>query len=150
VKVALEGAWTTGWHNQCPGLYCDTTGNPAAPYPPEQLANMRDSSGGGNVRFYFCDAEGRVVHYLAGYWKPESLLAELRFAEALLANPREAGALRRDRLESLIQEHAAAEDRARRALARRIRCLKELPVGRPVAEVLREIEDDVYRKGAIG
>ncbi|NUN49677.1 MAG: hypothetical protein HUU15_12695 [Candidatus Brocadiae bacterium] len=146
---ALDG-WISGRHNQCPGLYCSSTGRAADPYPPEQLATVRESTGGGNVRFLFCDAEGRVVHALTGYWTPESLMAEIAFAASLIASPADAPPLRAGRIRALESDHAAAGPRSGRAVAARLRALRDLPAGRPVGEVLREIEDDIYRKGAIG
>jgi hypothetical protein len=36
--------------------------------------------GGGNIRAYFCTADGEVIHYVQGYWPAKNFAQELEFA----------------------------------------------------------------------
>jgi hypothetical protein len=69
-------------HNQLPQLYCtsatvDTSSKKS--YPKEQLATVTEGAGGGNIRSYFCLPDGRVVGFIAGYWKPTRYREEARW-----------------------------------------------------------------------
>lgn len=69
-------------HNQLPQLYCtsatvDTSSKTL--YQKEQLATVTEGAGGGNIRSYFCLPDGRVVGFIAGYWKPTRYREEARW-----------------------------------------------------------------------
>lgn len=69
-------------HNQLPQLYCTSATVDASsktPYPKEQLATVSEGVGGGNIRSYFCQPDGRVVGCIAGYWKPNRYREEARW-----------------------------------------------------------------------
>jgi hypothetical protein len=71
------------WHNQSaelPGI-----AGVQQKYTPEQAKAYPEGGGGGNVRTYFCTADGAVAYYLEGYWGSERYLAEARFAQGLTA-----------------------------------------------------------------
>ena len=83
-------------HNQLPELYCscqssakatDTPANQHQPnqYPKNQLASVSEGAGGGNVRTFFCMPDGRVIHYLSGYWKEKRYRFETDWALAQIA-----------------------------------------------------------------
>ncbi len=148
----LSERFTCSFHNQLPGLYCNDAvlKAPAAPYPPAQLSRIREGDGGGNIRLYFCDTEGRVAHLITGFCSPQRLLDEARFALALLEDAGAAKRLRETRGEALRRTLGGADPRGRAALCRRIQDLEEAPVGRDIHAVLRQVEDDVYLKGAVG
>jgi len=77
-------------HNQLPQLYCSCQSpaetsdpnqqnvDPTAPkqYPKNQMALVSEGAGGGNIRTFFCMPDGRVINYLAGYWKEEQYRRE--------------------------------------------------------------------------
>lgn len=145
VKRAIEEDWVSARHNQCPGLYCDSTADTREPipYPPEQMATVREGAGGGNVRLIFCDSDGGVVTSTRGFLPPERMLEELARAREAIATAAE---LREQAAEGRVPVTSGSKvptgaDRA--ALLRAIR-------PRPVTAVLREIEDNIYLKGAIG
>lgn len=77
-------------HNQLPQLYCNceasTTGSGEAEgqYPSNQM-KVNEGAGGGNVRTFFCTPEGRVVNYLAGYWKEEKYRFEADWSRERIA-----------------------------------------------------------------
>ena len=140
-------------HNQLPGLYCNDTVDATTrnTFPAAQWKGLPEGAGGGNIRFYFCDRSGRVVHSLRGYWKPDRLLEEARFALALLEDPSSAPSLRAARREGLLQARESEPDgRERASISRILKGLDENPAGRDIADVLKQVEDDVYLKGAVG
>ncbi len=57
------------WTNQVPGLY---HGRPS--YPAAQIAGCKDGSGGGNVRHFLVDPDGRITGSFKGYWRPGPFL----------------------------------------------------------------------------
>ena len=144
VKRAIEENWVSTWHNQCPGLYCDNTADTREPipYPVEQLATVKEGAGGGNVRFLFCDSTGRVLLTVRGFLPPTRLLEELKFATELAEVTED---FRRQAAEGLVPA-STADGFSPRFMAQ----LKAALHGRDVWKVLREIEDNIYLKGAIG
>lgn len=153
VKRAIEENWVSTWHNQCPGLYCNNTADTRKPipYPPQQLATVFEGAGGGNIRLYFCDSEGKVVHAVTGFLDVSRLLEEEEFARSQLA--RTAPSRQRNRVihspdwtdrNGFIYEHK------QEILDHRENDMRRVPDGRDLWGLLREIEDNVYLKGAIG
>lgn len=91
------------------------------------------------------------MHYLAGYWKPKTLLDECRFAITLLEDPEKAEAKRQARKVLLARARDAETDLKRKAaLGRLLRSVGETPAGQDIDRVLRQVEDDIYLKGAVG
>src|SRR5262245_9861530 len=82
----LNEQFVIGWSNLLPELYgnADPNAPPPKAYNSEHLRSVPEGAGGGNIRCYFCNAEGKIVHQVVGYWKPERFLEETRFALALL------------------------------------------------------------------
>lgn len=93
------------WSNQQPDL---VNGFPTAPeqaqtpWSQEEAAMYPVGGGGGNLRTFFCDREGRVLYYLEGYWTPEVYGREMDFAVGLSLN---------DDLESRLGERKAEVER---------------------------------------
>lgn len=68
------------WHNQNPDAA--NNGADSQPKPSQQQIDAYPLGGGaGNMRAYFCDPDGSIVHYLQGYWPPEHFLTEMDFAQ---------------------------------------------------------------------
>lgn len=154
VKRAIEKRWVSTWHNQCPGLYCNNTADSRKPipYPPEQLETVHEGAGGGNIRLFFCDPDGRIVHCVTGFLDDCRLLAEEEFAREQLPRTEEQ---RRNWCKGWermcwYSSRPLGLPYQDEVDAHRARNLGSVPHGRDVWEVLREIEDNVYKKGAIG
>ncbi|MEK7469817.1 MAG: hypothetical protein AAB074_20805 [Planctomycetota bacterium] len=153
VNAAIEDRWVSTWHNQCPGLYCNNTADSRKPipYPPEQLATIYEGTGGGNIRLYFCDPDGKVVHYVSGFLDRGRLLEEEEFARGQMSRTDE---MRR----TWCKLHAPdwsdwsgfVYPRKSEILDHRTKDVQAVPHGEDVREVLREVEDNIYLKGAIG
>ena len=123
-------------HNQLPELYGNTSADPGRDrYPGDMVDRCPEGAGGGNVRTYLCDPDGRVRHLLLGYWRPDRFLEELDHAE----------------LDPVVhaREH---EQRAGAQEATILHALAEVAADRdrPIREVLDRIEDEIYTKGRIG
>ena len=151
VKATIEEGWVSTWHNQCPGLYCDKTADlrKPIPYPPEQLATIYEGTGGGNIRIYFCDPDGGVIHFVSGFLDSSRLYVEEEFARQQMGRRED---LRRNLCEDRATAQAGCADELVRPEIRdhRARNLLAVPHGRDVWRLLRAIEDDIYLKGAIG
>ena len=146
VKRAIEENWVSTWHNQCPGLYCNNTADTRTPipYPPEQMATVKEGAGGGNVRIFFCDSEGRVLSSVRGFFPADRMLEELEFGAQLVEMSVE---MRSQASEGFVPVGKAGGE----VLSpRRMSQVREMLRARDIALILREIEDDIYRKGAIG
>jgi hypothetical protein len=146
VKREIEENWVSTWHNQCPGLYCSNTAdskNPI-PYPPEQRATVKEGAGGGNVRLFLCDSEGRVLLSVRGFLPADRMLEELAFGEELVEMSEE---MRSQASEGFVP---VSKVRGEVLPAHRMRQIREMLRARDIAVVLREIEDNIYLKGAIG
>ena len=76
------------WHDQNGalaghGLAMNCKPQPCQAPPTEQMIKAYPvGGGGGNLRTYFCTPEGKIVHYLEGYWPVTHFAAELRIAQA--------------------------------------------------------------------
>jgi hypothetical protein len=81
VVAQLKEHFVSIWHNQSPELYA-VKGRQEV-FTPAQLKAYPEGGGGGNVRSYFCAADGTVLYYLQGYWNTGRYLAEARFAREL-------------------------------------------------------------------
>ncbi len=120
------------WENQVPGVYAP--GRPEESFPREMVETCLEGSGGNNVRHFLCGPDGRVREYFTGYWKPERFLRELGAHDRTHASDPEATALEKAQRNLLRRNHEGAAGY----------------VGRPIAEVLREVRDEVYTKGRVG
>lgn len=145
VTKLLDDHFDLYWTNQLPELFRDPKAPPKR-YPEAQMAQFPEGGGGGNVRVFVCTRDGRIVHHLRGYWSPERLLDELRFALALV----EADAA------TIAAAHGAHVHeggetplaQAQQNLLRR--CHDETEIHAPVCKVLRRIEEEVFTRGAVG
>ena len=77
------------WHNQ----FAESANNqPSGPeaaqpqYTAEELELYPEGGGGSNVLNYFCDKNGRVLHFAQGWWRAERFLEEASFGRELLSN----------------------------------------------------------------
>jgi hypothetical protein len=72
------------WNNQNPTAAFNF--QVAAARQPKPTAQQIDAypagGGGGNMRAYFCTPEGRVIHFVQGYWPAKQMAEEVRFALA--------------------------------------------------------------------
>src|SRR5438128_5972282 len=66
------------WHNQAPEV------PPSAFTAREAPGNYPEGSGGGNLRTYFCTADGAICYYLEGYWGPERFLTQAQHGHDLV------------------------------------------------------------------
>ena len=163
----LRQHFTLAWVNLYPELFGKSDPNAAPPrYAPEQTKNLAEGAGGGNIRCYFCTADGKIVHQTLGYWRAERFLAEGRFALGLPADdPVKLRAEQRRHADKVQAEWLAAQERAGRGndwrdpklkLAAgcgvRVRGSEELLADllRPVGEVIDRRRDEVFTKGALG
>ena len=104
------------------------TGSKQPPVDQKYLANFPDGADGANVKFFFCTPAGEIVHFVQGYYKPESFRSEVAFAQkALRAVARDRNgrqprviALHQTRLASLRRE-AASPPQNGSTRARRLR-----------------------------
>lgn len=177
VESFLADRFVLVTHNQLPELYCQTAVIDAtsdSPYPAEQMARVTEGGGGGNVRCYFCTPEGKVVHYLSGYWKPRRLLIEARWALArvsfdsnTLVDEHRFAAIQLERERDQVlppdtaaqfagtaaltpqQQAALTEVRAYNRLIRSYRESSDI-ARQGVVKVLQRVEDEVYTKGTLG
>jgi hypothetical protein len=77
----LNEHFVMAWSNLFPELYGTADPNSTPPkYPIEQTRNLPEGAGGGNIRSYFCTKEGKALHQVIGFWRPERFLAEAKFA----------------------------------------------------------------------
>lgn len=145
VKRAIEEDWVSARHNQCPGLYCDSTADTREPipYPPEQMATVKEGAGGGNVRLIFCDSGGGVVTTVRGFLPPDRMLEELARAREVIASAAEMR-------EKASGGNIPSATKSRVLTGPERAALLNALRPRPVTAVLREIEDNIYLKGAIG
>jgi hypothetical protein len=159
----LHPHFTVAWDNLLPELYPDT-GTPKA-YSPEHAARVPEGAGGGNIRIYFCTPDGQIVHQVIGYWKPESLLEEIRFARRLLDQPEQRLALHAERRQRLTEQWRQAEaavpaqpgknDPAARRAAQfhiRLRAAQDAAANMlgDIGQALERRRAEVYTKGAVG
>jgi len=78
----LNAKFVLLWNNHQPDLGGgDARQQPA--FTKEELELYPEGGGGGNVRTYFCLSDGRIVHYVEGWFRPERFLEEAEFALTL-------------------------------------------------------------------
>ena len=71
------------WNNHNPRERSGGEGIEQPKYTKEELDAYPEGGGGGNVRSYVCLPDGRITHYIEGWFKPERMLEELTFAATL-------------------------------------------------------------------
>lgn len=76
------------WHNQSSDIYSSGPGKQEK-LTAEQAKAYPQGGGGGNVRTYFCQPDGKVIYYLEGFWAKDRYLAEARFARELADKARQ-------------------------------------------------------------
>src|SRR5690349_13117468 len=110
----LNQHFTLAWENLYPELFGRADPNAAPPrYSPEQMKDMPEGAGGGNIRCYVCTPDGKIVHQTLGFWRPERFLGELKFALSLPTNdPAKLKAEQTKHAAKLESEWAAARERA--------------------------------------
>lgn len=91
------------WHNQSPDIYSSGPGKQEK-FTAEQIKAYPQGGGGGNVRSYFCLADGSVIYYLEGFWGKDRYLAEARFARELADKARKSAATDRPALVRKVLE----------------------------------------------
>lgn len=77
----LQSQWIVGWKNIITESYVgDSHGYTCE----ETSVGTTNGAGGRNVQLFMIAPDGVVIHALAGFWHPEDLLRELRFARQKL------------------------------------------------------------------
>jgi hypothetical protein len=97
VQKLLDTQFVLTWHNQAQDLFPGKPGSPADQQPAvseHYLRTFPDGAGGGNVRMFFCTPDARIVHSIEGYYRPATFLAEVAFAQQLMAVAGDAAELR--------------------------------------------------------
>lgn len=107
----LDDHWVSTWFDQAK----DSRRARYEMQSEEVLHQLADGAGGGNVRTFFCDSKGRIVHYVQGFYGPESFLREAAFAKRLLGCVNHDGATAQIR--ALHEERRAALTEALNACA---------------------------------
>jgi len=98
----LNAKFVVAWNNHNP----DLDGGAGARQPrftAEELELYPEGGGGGNVRAIVCLPDGRIVHYVMGWFRPERLVEELEFA--LTLDEKDA----REKHDAHAREHAEAQ-----------------------------------------
>ena len=88
VQRLLDAQFVVTWHNQAQDLFPGKPGSPSDHQPAvseHYLRTFPDGAGGGNVRMFFCTPDARIVHSIEGYYRPATFLAEVAFAQQLMA-----------------------------------------------------------------
>ena len=123
VRRVLDTQFTLTWFNQAKDLFPGEPGAPGDRQPAvseHYLRTFPDGAGGGNVRMFFCTPDARVVHSIEGCYRPQTFLAEVAFAQQLLADGGSAASAQRRiaaRREALqLQAERAADEPARALL----------------------------------
>jgi hypothetical protein len=83
VIAKLDERFVVTWHNQAPDVFPAGAAE-IEPLPEEYRRNFPDGAGGANVKLFFCTPGGKVVHFVQGYYRPETFLAEVTLALELL------------------------------------------------------------------
>ncbi|MBY0527673.1 MAG: hypothetical protein K2R98_30020 [Gemmataceae bacterium] len=164
----LNEHYVIAWSNLLPELYgnADPNAPPPPKYNPEHVKSVPEGAGGGNIRIYFCNPQGRVLHQVIGYWKPDRFLDEARFAASLFAmSPDRVIKVQTQRREELEKEQATAmaalpvepkrNDPAARCAAQvglRCRAANDLrkELHADIEDLLDRRREEVYTKGAVG
>ena len=90
VNRVINERFVCTWFNQASDLFPGKPGNGVDRQPPvsgHYLQNFPDGAGGPNVKIFFCTPEGQIVHFIQGYYSPDTFLEEARFALRLLSSP---------------------------------------------------------------
>ncbi len=86
VVDTLNSKFVLAWSNHA----VDGEGGGEAAVQPkwseEELARYPEGGGGGNVRTYIAFPDGRVIHYIQGWFQPERFLEELHLALSISEN----------------------------------------------------------------
>jgi hypothetical protein len=164
----LNANYVIAWSNLLPELYgnADPNAPPPPKYDPAHVESLPEGAGGGNIRVYFCNPQGRLLHEVIGYWKPEQFLAEAHLAVALGAmNPDRVIHRQTERRAVLERERTAAmavlpeEPRRNDPLVRHaaqlgLRCRAAADLCRElhadIEDLLDRRREEVYTKGAVG
>lgn len=81
VAQALREKFVCGWKNIKDEEHAGRSNDHA---PSSKAADVNNGSGFHNVQIFVLTPDGRVLHCLPGYWKPDVLLQELDFALTLI------------------------------------------------------------------
>jgi len=132
VAALVNANFVAAWTNRGPGFHNED-------YSAEQwiFAEHMEAYPTKNICTFFLTPEGKVFHYLAGYFAPETFCAELELAAAL----------RRDAFDETMALKADGADTIRSLHLREAGRLQERATrDRPWEEVLRGFETGTYRQ----
>ena len=155
VARRLSKDYVLALHNQLPELYCNNTVDPGVDnYPGDMVDRCPEGAGGGNIRTYVCTPDGRVLHLTLGYWRKERFLVELDHADEVFGRRNDPGkaVLSHERFNRNHQLRRTGSPLAQAQENMFIRSHREAidDLGKPIAEVLGRIEDEIYLLGRIG
>jgi hypothetical protein len=163
----LQKHFVLAWSNLLPELFGAADPNADPPkYPVEQTRDLPEGAGGGNIRIYFCTADGKIVHQVLGLWRIQRFLDECRFALSLpTADPAEMTKLQKQHRQKLEGEWARAHElikpgsnwrdpsvRKAGTCGIRLRSADELfkDLLADVEAVIDRRREEVFTKGALG
>jgi hypothetical protein len=126
VNRLLNERFVCTWYNQASSVFPAKPASPADKQPPvndDYLQNFPDGSGGPNVKLFFCTPEGRIVHFIQGYYRPATFQAEARYALEVLSTVTQPG-MAEGRLRAVL---AARHAERRASWEAERRCLEAEP-----------------------
>lgn len=100
----LQTKFVCGWKN-IKGL--EGVGQSHEHAPACRAANVNNGSGFHNVQMFVLTPDGRVVHCLPGFWKPDALVKELEFALSLVKIWQDASLSMRQKAQKFSDAHLA-------------------------------------------
>ena len=97
------------WFNQAPSLF---PRRPVQTCTQHNVRTLSEGAGGPNVKCFFCTPQGKIVHFIQGYYGPEVFQREVAFARTVLLAAGEKKdarlrirALHEQRMATLREEH---------------------------------------------
>ena len=158
----LNAKFVLVWNNHAPDYGRGGEGGKQPVFSAKELENYPEGAGGGNIRTYICTADGKVVHYVEGWYRPARFLEEIAFGAgdvtpkqradrraALVAAQQK---IERDHPEEMakpFEESAVRREHAMLGLRINVQDLSRAVAGQMIVKVLEQLRRSNEERGVI-
>ncbi len=158
----LNAKFVLVWNNHAPDYGGGGERGKQPVFSAKELENYPEGAGGGNIRTYLCRADGTILHYVEGWYKPARFLEEIAVSatettakqraerrEALLAAQRKIEREHPDEMKKPFEESALRREYAMLGLLVNVQDLSRAVAGQMIPKVLEQVRRANEERGII-